>query len=471
MTRGRCSVSLLVGCLLILASITCVNAQAPTLGGMLEAGLIVREVKSLADSMFGLVHRPLLHFGHEIEFKAIYQPEDGPSCIHMKHDPKEPSDKRRIRLEATVEYKYELEDDLPAPAFRELASLSLPKRGPVEDVRVRFWVPNEILLYTEFRARDWDGLLPTWSKYTDAMGVAAPHLYPITEHPLGGIRKIATAQVRAQAMVQATQGIPHDWLPFGAIMAEEILFPVDTYAAVSVEYHEPTEWEGSVMIFRSVIGSSRLTAPPPEPNAGIRTTLEAHNENGSFAVEIPSVRLSKEGRGTAKYQGKLDMYAQGMSDSQYRIKEKMLETETDETFRGIIEIESEGHTEENGNVPVKIWVSPSREKYVIVVESGCGAQAVQNAVSSGATAITKKWNDSDGEHEETNYYNGMPQLDIMGEFLLPVPAPLIPPTWESFDPDAQVLSGSTTWIDQREARGQTYSVETTLEWNLQRILP
>ena len=52
MTRGRCSVSLLVGCLLILASITCVNAQAPTLGGMLEAGLIVREVKSLAESMF-----------------------------------------------------------------------------------------------------------------------------------------------------------------------------------------------------------------------------------------------------------------------------------------------------------------------------------------------------------------------------------------------------------------------------------
>ena len=43
---------------------------------------------------------------------------------------------------------------------------------------------------------------------------------------------------------------------------------------------------------------------------------------------------------------------------------------------------------------------------------------------------TKKWNDSVGEHEETNYFKGMPQLDIMENFS-PVLCSLIPPTWES----------------------------------------
>lgn len=156
--------------------------------------------------------------------------------------------------------------------------------------------------------------------------------------------------------------------------------------------------------------SSRLTAPHPEPNTGVRTTLETHNENGSFDVNIPSIRLNKEGYGTGKYQGKLDVYALSLTESQYRVAEDA----TNEIFKTRVEIEPEGHVEESGNALVRIWISPSREQYAVVVESGCGAQAVQEAVFSGVTKIVTKWNDEDGEHEETDPYNGMGEVDVMG---------------------------------------------------------
>lgn len=449
----------MVGCFLLMVGAPVVNAQMPTLGGVLEAGEVLKEGAGKILDALSLVHRPVLQLGHEMTLQAIYEPEDATDAIHLKHDPNDPPEKRRIRLEAIVEFNFDLEKQLPAATVRELAGLNFPERGRVEKVPVRFWIPEKLLNYTELRARDWDGVLPTWWKYTDAMGVAAPYIYPLVDQPLGGIRKVAEVEVRAQAMVQHTQGIPLDAVALGAIVGEEIASPTEARATVRVEYHEPTEWEGTVTVSRSVLGSSRFSAPPK--SEGARVTLKTANSLAQSTLSIPKVRLNKEGIGTGDYEYNLELLGSSTTVTTARIEGKV--------YTDTIARDMEGHGEEYGDALVEIWVDPSTMRYAVIIRAaGAGSQALGIGMSRSGTEV-HEWTDQDGSHSMTNPYEGLPENAL--PWLLILPGLLRQPTWQAFDPDATELVGFTSWTDNRSAVGHQFEVETTIEWNLHRIQP
>jgi hypothetical protein len=58
--------------------------QAPTLGGVLEAGLQVKEWVSTLSDMLNIIHRPLLQFGHEITLDVTYEKTDGPCTDQLR---------------------------------------------------------------------------------------------------------------------------------------------------------------------------------------------------------------------------------------------------------------------------------------------------------------------------------------------------------------------------------------------------
>jgi hypothetical protein len=80
----RCLGLLMVTGLALLLVNPVTAAKMPTLGGIIEAGIAIKEGISKITDPLSTARRVILQLGHEMDVKVEYQPEDAPKAIHPR---------------------------------------------------------------------------------------------------------------------------------------------------------------------------------------------------------------------------------------------------------------------------------------------------------------------------------------------------------------------------------------------------
>jgi hypothetical protein len=441
-------------------------AQAPTLGGMVEAGMAIKQGVGNVTDPLSVARRIILQLGHEMDVNVEYQPEDAPSAIHMRHDPDEPPTSRRIAIKTTLNYKYDIESKIPGADLRKLAGFDFPDKGPADKVPVRVWFDNpSIFKYTELRADVWEGMLPTWWLYTNGNGEATAYLYPLVDQPLGGVKKMAMANVRVQAMIQLKEGIPTGWFELGALAVEEIAAPTEKVVQVHVEYHEPTEWEGTVTVVRNIVSSSSTSGPEPTPEMPQRVVSKTGNSMWEGVLEITNLRLNELGTGSGQY--KYTITGEGQTHTITRIR-----TSCDsgtQTFSDNVDVTYKAEGIEFGSANVDILVHPgNKPSYAIIVHApGTGSSALAYPWLSMEARQEHRWQDCSGNKYMDGYIMMGPEQPVLGHLILP--ETIWMRNWPTFEYEASSYSDSIQWEETITNGSHSYNLLTVVEWDLRRV--
>jgi hypothetical protein len=430
----------------------------------LTVGAIAEGPSPLATAGKGLlhgatiVHRSLAQLGHEAQLDVEYVPDEG-GLVHMKDDPGEADERRHIRLETSVEFLFDWENQLPAGQVRNLVGFGLPQPGPVKGVPVRWYFPKNLIKFTELHADDWDGVLPTWWNYTDESGVARAHLYLLADQPLGGVRKVLEGEVRVMAKVQ--KGIALNPAALGLGIGEELFQPTEAFATIRIERHNPTEWEGEITIDRTVTG---IAGSSHTYSDGLREDAKEFNM-WDGTMHITNIRLNTEGAGSGDY----TFQVYGNCDRHVTVTyQAECQEGVRQTFTGKADTTRSGFGKESGTAPVQLRVDPRGPSYSVspaIVSTGI---ALQTGFSGEGTE-KRQWTDCTGTHTEERGAEPYPNDAVIRAFQLSYTVPH--GEWPSFDPDAPALSGFAVWnSDVQSTDGAvTYSVVTSMRWNLRRV--
>lgn len=440
-----------------------------------QAGQVATKAAGAVLNTMDSMHTILLMMGARVEVEVQYEPMDVPNGMHVRESLSEQYEDKRIRVDATVYFSEDLEDMLPAASVRKWFGAKLPKKGDtMAGVPVHFNFPKSLMPYLDIRARHFDSLNPTWTKYTDQNGVATIYLYVIHDQPMGGERGMIEGSLQVDVPIGQSKGPtlnPLDLVvrPLGEAVAK----PVSASRTLQIERHKPTKFQGTVTLQRTLTSQWSNTAldPPAGEGAFTRATGAA---TWTERVEFANLTFDERGVGLGDYDymllGRIQGVTVAKSNTWCKDIPRMLTSTYD--YNGVVQ-------DRNQNV-AQVQISVDRrskdQKYTVAVMTNTITGSPFGLARSVGGSIKAQIQTCDGPKNSTIPFSedescvaaaaGLPLTKIVSAY------DHIRSGWKPFDPDATVLAGSGAWDEPSVASPDgrvTMTISNTMTWSFRRV--
>jgi hypothetical protein len=411
---------------------------------------------------------------------AYTDPEDrARGAMHLLHrGDGEERGRRHARVKVNVEYLFD--HSAITQQCGPLAGASLPSKGPMKDMEVRYRFPQGEPLETR-RDGWWKVALPDHIQITGADGTATGRFFPAPAHPdLGGRRMTRPVDIRINVLPTADASAAYNPAAWGLGVARVVFQPHQLYEPVMIEYHEPLPYRGRVTFKRTVRHRSGAVAGgPTEGDPGWRSV--DHNRNFEWILEavFEAVDLNWEGNGGGRYRAEVNGNWHVNNEEEAIINcpgpphpnRRLVSKSTEEKGEGQLGTAS-------GEAKMALIFSPPRRgpmRYRLASEgvfTRLGGRFSQPGRFGGRTTITITEKDCDGQARtrpvgETHTGLTAPGVALLFRSLEPPPAY----DWPVFDRDAERLNDSVSHRQEvTSPSGNTrFTVVTDIHWDLERI--
>lgn len=413
----------------------------------------------------------------EVEYTDPQDRARGAMHLLLRGDGEERG-RRHARVKVNVEYLFD--HSTITQQCGPLAGASLPNKGPMKDMEVRYRFPTGEPLETR-RDGWWNVALPDHIQITGADGSATGRFFPAAEHPdLGGRRMTRPVDIRISVLPTADASVAYNPAAWGLGVARVVFQPHRFYEPVMIAYYEPLPYRGRVTFKRTVRHRSGAVAGgPTEEDPGWRSVDYNRNFEWTLEAVFEAVDLNWEGNGGGRYRAEVNGNWNVSNEEKAIIgcpgpphpNRRLVSKTTEEKGEGRL-----GSASGEAKMAL-IFRPPTRSpmRYRLSSEgifTRLGGRFSQPGRFGGRAAITITEKDCDGQERtrpvgETHTGLTAPGAALLFRSLEP------PPTyeWPVFDRDAERLNHSISHrqVVTSPSGNARFVVVTDIDWDLERI--